>query len=130
MRLVGSRLLAGIFLVAVCGAASAAAAPGLGRPGHTLSKVSAAVPATGIAQLAFRPGDTTHVYAARVSGVVTRYDYDPVTGQMANALDVSRSRVSLDTSLGGMMLPQGGGHEQTEARPEVARGRDGTGRVR
>ena len=90
MRLVGSRLLAGIFLVAVCGAASpAAAAPGLGRPGYTLSKVSAAVPATGIAQLAFRPGDTTHVYAARMSGVVTRYDYDPVTGQMANALDVA-----------------------------------------
>src|SRR6476660_1343763 len=70
IRLVGSRLLAGIFLVAVCGAASpAAAAPGLGRPGYTLSKVSAAVPATGIAQLAFRPGDTTHVYTARVSGV-------------------------------------------------------------
>ena len=47
MRLVGSRLLAGIFLVAVCVSASpAAAAPGLGRPGYTLSKVSAAVPAT------------------------------------------------------------------------------------
>jgi hypothetical protein len=90
MRLVGSRLLTGIYLVAVCGAASpAAAAPGLGRPGYTLSKVSAAVAATGIAELAFRPGDTTHVYAARTSGVVTRYDYDPGTGQMANALDVA-----------------------------------------
>ena len=37
----------------------------------------------------FDPADTTHLYAARVSGVVTRYDYDPVTGQMANALDVA-----------------------------------------
>ena len=90
MRLVGSRLLTAIYLVAACAAASpAAAAPGLGRPGYTLSKVSAAVPATGMAELAFRPADTTHVYAARTSGVVTRYDYDPVTGQMANALDVA-----------------------------------------
>ena len=90
MWLVGIRLLAGICLLAVCGAAApAVATPGLGRPGYTLSKVSATVPATGIAELAFRPGDTTHVYAARTSGVVTRYDYDPVTGQMANALDVA-----------------------------------------
>jgi hypothetical protein len=37
----------------------------------------------------------------------------------------SRSRASLDTSLAGMMLPQGGDHEQTEARPEVSRGRGG-----
>ena len=87
---VGIRLVTGICLLAVCGAATpAAAAPGLGRPGYALSKVSAAVPATGIAQLAFRPGDTAHVYAARTSGVVTRYDYDAVTGQMTNALDVA-----------------------------------------
>jgi hypothetical protein len=32
---------------------------------------------------------------------------------------VSRPRISLDTSLGGMMLLHGGGNEQTEARPEV-----------
>src|SRR5262245_31746727 len=79
-----------ILLLAVCGAAlPAAAAPGLGRPGYSLSKVSAAVPATGFAQLAFRPGDMGHVYAARISGVVTRYDYDAITGHLANAVDVA-----------------------------------------
>ena len=79
--LVGIRLLIAACLFAVCSAAApAAAAPGLGRPGYTLSKVSAAVPATGIAQLAFRPGDTAHVYASRTSGVVTRYDYNFISG--------------------------------------------------
>ena len=94
MRLVGSRLLAGIFLVAVCGAASpAAAAPGLGRPGYTLSKVSAAVPATGIAQLAFRPGDTTHVYAARVSGSEILADRKlALTGTLIKHLFLGRGR--------------------------------------
>jgi hypothetical protein len=88
--LVAIRLLIATCLFAVCGAAApAAAAPGLGRPGYTLSKVSAAVPATGIAQLAFGPGDMAHLYASRTSGVVTRYDYNASTGQMANALDVA-----------------------------------------
>ena len=45
--------------------------PGLGRPGYALSKVSAAVPATGIAQLAFRPGDPAHT--VRRAGVGRRH---------------------------------------------------------
>ncbi len=84
------RLLTAIGLVAVCGvAAPAAAAPGLGQAGYSLAKVSASVPASEISQLAFRPGDTAHVYAARTSGVVTRHDYDSVTGRLTNALDVA-----------------------------------------
>src|SRR5262245_57287915 len=70
-------------------ASPAAAAPGLGRPGYSLVEVSAAVSASGISQLAFRPTDAAHLYAARTSGVVTRYDYDAVTGHLANALDVA-----------------------------------------
>src|SRR5262245_44486915 len=81
----GSRLLTAGCLVAACGVAGpAVAAPGLGRPGYSLTKISAAVSVSGITQLAFRPGDTAHVYAARTSGVVTRYDYDQLTGKMAN----------------------------------------------
>ena len=90
MWLDGIRLLTGLCVLAVCGAAAPAeATPGLGRSGYALGKVSAAVPATGIAQLAFRPGDPARLYAARTSGVVTRYDYDPLTGQMTDALDVA-----------------------------------------
>jgi glucose/arabinose dehydrogenase len=83
--------LIGLGLLAVHGLAArqAAAAPGLGRPGYTLAKVSIGVPAIGISQLAFRPGDPAHVYAARTSGVITRYDYDAAAGRMSNALDVA-----------------------------------------
>lgn len=38
---------------------------------------------------------------------------------------LSRLRVSLDTSLGGMMVLQGGGHEQAQARQEGRGGRGG-----
>ena len=38
---------------------------------------------------------------------------------------VSRPRISLDTSLGGMMLLQGGGHQQTQERAAVPRARRG-----
>src|SRR5438445_12838046 len=38
---------------------------------------------------------------------------------------VSRPRISLDTSVGGMMLLQGGGHEQTQARQAEVRWRRG-----
>lgn len=65
------------------------AAPTVVRPGYALTKVSSAVPASGIAQLAFNPNGPSHLYAARTSGVVTRYDYDPVTGALSNAVDVA-----------------------------------------
>ena len=44
----------GVYALTALGGAAlpAAAAPGLGRPGYSLAKVSAAVPATGISQLA------------------------------------------------------------------------------
>ena len=75
--------------IVLAGCADASAAPGLVRPGYALAKVSTGGPAGAISQLAFRPGDPAHVYAARTSGVIARYDYDPVTGLMSNALDVA-----------------------------------------
>ena len=67
----------------------ASAAPTPGQPGYALTEVSTGAPASGIAQLAFRPGDPAHLYAARTSEVITRYDYDPANGQLANARDVA-----------------------------------------
>ena len=46
----------------------ASAAPTLVQPGYALTKVSTGAPASGIAQLAFRPGDPARLYAARTSG--------------------------------------------------------------
>jgi peptide/nickel transport system substrate-binding protein len=43
---------------------------------------------------------------------------------------LSRPRISLDTSLGSMMLLQGGGHEQTQARPKAVHGRRSGGTER
>ena len=83
----GYVILLGILGALLAGHASAA--PALLRPGYTLARVSDAVPASGIAQLAFNPNDVTHVYAARTSGVVTRYDYDSRTGALSNAVDVA-----------------------------------------
>src|SRR5262249_18809004 len=84
-------LPAAIRLVA---AAPAAADPGPPPAGYQLERVSDAVPAaslSGISQLAFRPGDPTHLYAARpfTANVITRYDFDPITGRLSNAVDVT-----------------------------------------
>jgi hypothetical protein len=67
----------------------ASAAPTLVQPGYSLAKVSTGAPASGIAPLAFRPGDPAHLYAARTSGVITRDDYDPANGRLSNARDVA-----------------------------------------
>ncbi|MFO1488261.1 MAG: hypothetical protein U1F65_07275 [Verrucomicrobiota bacterium] len=59
-------------------------------PGYSIKIVSSNVNATAISQFAFKPGDMTHVYAARDSQAqVTRYDYNPVTGVLSNALMVA-----------------------------------------
>lgn len=63
--------------------------PTVTRPGYTIRLVSASVPASGITQLAFKPGDLTHLYALQESGSVQRYDYNPVTGDLSNALSVA-----------------------------------------
>src|SRR5262249_20408398 len=64
-------------------------------------RVSDAVPGSslfGISQLAFKPGDPSHLYAARAgAGAVTRYEFDPATGQLSNPLDVV---TSLTTPIG------------------------------
>lgn len=56
-------------------------------PGYSITLVSSNVSVSFISQLAFRPGDLTHVYAVRSLGAgskISRYDYDPVTGLLAN----------------------------------------------
>jgi glucose/arabinose dehydrogenase len=63
--------------------------PILTRPGYTIRLVSANVPAAAITQLAFKPGDLTHLYALQASGSVLRYDYDPVTGDLGSALVIA-----------------------------------------
>ena len=58
--------------------------------GYSIRIVSSNVTASAISQLAFKPGDLTHVYAARDSQArVTRFDFNPVTGLLSNALMVA-----------------------------------------
>ncbi len=59
------------------------------KPGYTLTKISENVPAGGIAQMTFNPNDNAHLYVARSTASVTRYDYDPVTGSLSAAVDVA-----------------------------------------
>ena len=72
----------------------AVAAPGTPPAGYTLQRVSDAIPAaslSGVSQLAFKPGDTSHLYAVRsnTNGAVTRFDYDLATGLLSNPFAVA-----------------------------------------
>src|SRR5262245_23810783 len=59
-------------------------------PGYSIRIISSNVSANLISQLAFKPGDLTHVYAGRdTQARVTRYDFNPVTGLLSNALTVA-----------------------------------------
>jgi glucose/arabinose dehydrogenase len=76
----------GLFLAGL-GAVGALADTDNLPPGYAITLVSSNVNVSSISQLAFRPGDVTHVYAVRSLGAnskVSRYDYDPVTGLLAN----------------------------------------------
>lgn len=77
-----------VFLTAALGAATLLA-PTVTRPGYSIRLVSANVPAGVITQMAFKPGDMTHLYALQESGNVYRYDYNPVTGDLSNALVIA-----------------------------------------
>jgi hypothetical protein len=58
--------------------------------GYSIKLISSNVTADQISQLAFNPGDMTHVYAARDTlAKVARYDYDPVTGMLSHELMVA-----------------------------------------
>ncbi len=59
--------------------------PVVTRPGYSIRLVSANVPASVITQLAFKPGDLTHLYAVQESGSVLRYDYNVLTGDLSSA---------------------------------------------
>jgi glucose/arabinose dehydrogenase len=78
-------------------ATAVAAAPGPPPAGYSLTRISDAVPAgalAGISQLAFRPGDATHLFAVRSpssAGVVSRYDVDPASEALSNPVDVATS---------------------------------------
>lgn len=80
-------LAAGLLTAAV--AASTLLTPTVTRPGYSIRLVSATVPATVITQMAWKPGDLTHLYAVQESGNVLRYDYNPVTGDLSNALVIA-----------------------------------------
>lgn len=71
---------------------AAFAAPGAPPTGYTFSNVSAGLTLStvnNINQLAFKPGDPTHVYASRgFSNVVTRYNYNAIAGQLSSPVDV------------------------------------------
>jgi hypothetical protein len=85
-------LLILVFILLMLAEESVRAAPGPPPPGYEFVKISNAVASSvsGIQQLAFKPGDTTHVYASRgFSRTVTRYDYNPTTGQLSNAVTVA-----------------------------------------
>jgi hypothetical protein len=59
-------------------------------PGYSIKIISSNVTAAAVSQLAFKPGDWTHFYAARdTQARVTRYDYDPVTGLLTNEITVA-----------------------------------------
>lgn len=57
-------------------------------PGYSINLISSTnVNVTAISQMAFRPGDLTHVYAVRsldANSTLSRYDYDPSTGLLSN----------------------------------------------
>jgi hypothetical protein len=61
--------------------------------GYSIRLVSSNLPSTrtsSISQLAFKPGDLTHVYAARDTlAKVSRYDYDPITGLLSNEVMIA-----------------------------------------
>ena len=83
-----------ILLILVAPVLPAAADPGPAPAGYALHRVSdglATASVSGISQLAFRPGDSSHLYAVRVysGNVVTRYDYDATTGQLSNPAAVT-----------------------------------------
>ena len=59
------------------------------RSGYSIRLVSGAVPASVITQMTFKPGDLTHLYAVEESGSVLRYDYDPVDGDLSNAVVIA-----------------------------------------
>jgi glucose/arabinose dehydrogenase len=56
-------------------------------PGYSITRVSSNVSVSYISQMAFRPGDLTHLYAVRSLGTasrISRYDYHPATGLLSN----------------------------------------------
>jgi len=76
-----------LFVVAM--AATTLLTPTVTRPGYSIRLVSASVPAAVITQMALKPGDLNHLYAIQESGAVFRYDYNPVTGDLSNALVIA-----------------------------------------
>jgi glucose/arabinose dehydrogenase len=79
------------------GAGAGSITPDVLVPDYTISLISSGVASANIAQLAFDPDDPLHLYAVQTNGTVSRYDYDPATGTLSNALIV---RSGLGQSLG------------------------------
>src|SRR5258706_8549176 len=94
----GERVLAATrSTLALIAAVTLLSAPARATPvpsgGYSLVRISDAIaPAAldGISQLAFQPGDGAHLFAACGSaGAIVRYDLDPLTGLLANAVTVA-----------------------------------------
>ena len=61
-------------------------------PGYSIKLISTGITSqiTSISQLAFKPGDLTHVYAARdTMAKVSRYNFNPVTGALTNEVAIA-----------------------------------------
>ncbi len=83
--------LAAIAAIAAMAASPAAADTDLLPEGYSLALARSGSDVANITQMAFRPGDLGHVFAARALGNnarVSRYDYDPLTGLLSNEVAV------------------------------------------
>ncbi len=85
--------LAGVLALAASLPSPVRASPGTPPAGYTLTRVSDAIPAAAmgdISQLAFAPGDPSHLFAVRSSAnVIVRFDLDPGSGALSNPIDVA-----------------------------------------
>lgn len=63
--------------------------PTVNRPGYSIRLISVSVPASVISKMTFKAGDLTHLYVVQESGSVLRYDYDPVDGDLSNAVTIA-----------------------------------------
>ena len=86
------RVLAACFLpVLISWSATAQVTPQVLVPGYGISRISDLVPSSSVTQMAFRSGDDAHLFVVQQPGSVLRYDYDPVTGTLSNAVTVATS---------------------------------------
>ena len=92
------RILAATGMAMSAGAAAASPMPTAAGANYSLLPVTlgsgaSAASTAQIVQLAFQPGDTGHLYATRLTGAITRFDYAPSGNGaiISNATDIVTS---------------------------------------